>query len=154
MQAGGRTLTVTISGHTDECDDNEEEPNCEPLDRYIAIDLRGYEGKLTRTDSLLHREVQALLDAFSNDMKKSGTQTNFTLRVSIQGNNPFLAFYLRDVPVNRVDNFELRVNANEFGNDVTVTVRSNLITVAAHSASALVGSARRYLATPAIANLN
>lgn len=158
IQASGRTITVSIVGDRDAGDESaemfEEEARDYHTERQIIIDLRGYEDKLTRTDAALHSEVHALLESFSTDMCRAGTKPNFTLRAHIQGTNPFLAFYLRDVPIARIDNFQLEINAREFGNDVTVMVRSDLITVAAHSPSALVESARRYLATPAIANLN
>ena len=47
------------------------------LGREVAIDLRGYDSKLTRMDSLLHREVESLLERFINAMKKTETQPNF-----------------------------------------------------------------------------
>ena len=155
IQAGPRTLSVNIVGDWAEYDANAEATGFPSNDRHISIDLRGYESRLTRMDSLLQREVQALLDALSKDeIKRVGKRPNFTLRVHIEGTNPFLAFYLRDVPIPRIDNFQLQIDTSEFGNDVNITVTSNMMTVAAHSPSALVGSARRYLATPAIAHLN
>lgn len=159
IQASGRTITVSVVGDQDEDDEGTETLEEDALDpnrteRQIIIDLRGYEDKLTRTDAALHSEVHALLESFATEMCRAETKPNFTLRAHIRGTNPFLAFYLRDVPIAHIDNFQLEINAREFGNDVTVTVRSDLITVAAHSPRALVESARRYLATPAVANLN
>lgn len=154
IQASGRTLTVSVVGEASQADIRGASGGAGCSERIIAIDLRGYQDKLTRTDSALHNEIQALLDGIVTDLRSIGQQATFTLRARIQGTNPFLALYLRDVPTTRFGNFQLQINANEYGNDVTVTVRADSITVAAHNPTALVGSARRYLATPAIAHLN
>ena len=162
IRAGPRTLTVDVRTSDESTDDDSE------LDEKLVVDgeeqipchhevtfnLGGYDSKLTRMDSLLHREILSLLEQFANGLIVKGTEPNFTVRVHIHGDNPFLAFYLRDVPLSRVSEFELQLIADEYGNPVHISVRSDLITVAARSPSALVESARRYLATPGLSNLN
>ena len=156
IQAGPRTLTVTIPTPSPMMvEESEVVQEDAPLpEQEVNLDLRGYDTKLTQMDSLLHREVQALLERFTAIVCKPGRQANFSLRLRVNGTNPFLAFYLREVPTGHVDQFQLRLTENEFGSLVDVTVTANQLSVAAHSPSALVSSTRRYLATPALANLN
>ena len=157
IQAGARTLTVD-SVNDDIDDDYGEGWNGEDLEeggsessfRQAHIDLRGYEGTLTRMEALLRGEVVSLLDRLDRELSRQQTRPNFSLMAHIKGANPFLLFYLRDVPSADVSEFRLQLTKREHGNPVSVTVTADSVIVAAQTPSALVESASRYLAAPAL----
>ena len=97
---------------------------------------------------MLRGEVAPLLERFDKEMAKQGIRPNFSLRAEIGGENPFLMFYLRDVPSANVSKFQLRLTGGEHGNLAYVNVAANSIDVSARTPSTLVESASRYLAFP------
>ena len=102
-------------------------------------------------DSYLQSEIKSLLEELERQMGKRGTSPNLALRARIVGTNPFLIFYLRDVPPGRVDEFRLSVSEERHGHAASVTVGANAVFVAARSPSVLVDTASRYLASPSLA---
>ena len=152
IRAKSRTLTVDVAseyaGGYDESPDEDDE---EIVSQRVQIDLGGYEGKLPRLDSLVDKEISSLLELFSLHLLKKDASPTFTLQAKLTGTNPFFVFYLRDVPAVAVDNFKLHLTEDQQGAQVFVTVTGSSVRVAARSPGALARSARRYLATPALA---
>ena len=148
IQAGARTLTVDSSVFDlATAEDDVDEAAVDG--RRITFTLRGYEGTLGRLDEYLQGEVVSLLEALT--MLGKGLPSTFSLQATIAGINPFLLFYLRDVPSSEdIKSFRLQLTKEEHGNQVAVYVTSDSISVSARTPSALVESAKRYLATPAL----
>ncbi len=151
IEAGPRTLTVDV---VTQYPDEEAEEECQEPERRIRLVLHGYEGALSRIDSLVDGEVAGLLEQFASKMGRRDTSPSFTLKVQIQGTNPFMAFYLRDVPVGTINNFSLSLTENLSGGSAALRVTASSVDVSARSAIDLARSAKRYLATPALAHVN
>ena len=163
IRAGARTLTVDTIGDVvkeghhgreddgDRYSDEAREDNEYPANREVAIDLGGYEGKLTQLDSLLEHEVSYLLGRFSGDIKREDAQSMFSLRATIHGKNPFLTFYLRSVPSASVKDFRLSFTEGEAEDQVVVNVAFDHINISARTPTKLLESTRRFLASPALA---
>lgn len=149
--AGPRTLTATVrvSNHSD------DEETREDVEHHIAFELRGYETKVTRIDQLLQDETGALLDkiATSFSFPSQRLSSSFSLNITIAGRNPFLGFYLRDVPVEKIHTFQVILHEQRQGDDVSVQVGMDGLSIQARNARALISSARRYLASPTWAHL-
>ena len=154
IQAGSRTLTVDVADLYSDvwgAGDEGEMPNEEGCgQRQVNIDLRGYVGPLGQMESEL-RAIVALLEAL---VAHGGSQPTFSLIAHISGINPFLLFYLRDVPTESIKDFRLQLAKEEYGNLVSVAVTVDTIRVSARTPSALAESARRYLGAPALAARN
>ena len=156
IQSGPRTLSVDVPQQFD-CNDSEEEvANKEQSqqDKVVHFHLRGYDSKFSRIDFLLNSEIGPLLEQLSGQMRPQGNSENYSLEVRMGNVNPFLQFYLRDVPGVQVDLFQLRLTDLDAGNKVHVNVEANRLTVSTRSPGALVRAARRYLANPALSNHN
>ena len=151
IEAGPRTLTVDVLTEYSEEDDDEE---CPVPDRRIELAVHGYEGTLSQMDSLVSGQVAGLLEQLVTDMSRPGAVPNFTLKVQIQGTNPFMAFYLRDVPVSAISNFQLSVTEDLYGASAALRVTASSVDVATRSPVALTQAAKRYLATPALAHVD
>ena len=164
--AGHRTLTVEVEGR--EPDEGSfhgptegigyvlesVEADTLPESRIVRVNLTGYAGTLTRMESILQKEVSYLLESLTSQMSYDHDGLMFTLEARLEGTNPFLGFYLRDVPMARSNEFTLDINESTHGNLVHVKLRNDYINVGARSSATLVESARHYLATPALANRN
>ena len=120
------------------------------LDRRLVFNLLGYEGKLTKVDSLLRAEVPVLLERLNDNVKVQGALCMFSLRATIEGENPFLVFYLKDVPTRGREEFTLKLVSGEGDSQVVVGVSLDSIDVSARTPSRLMESASRYLASPAL----
>ena len=78
-----------------------------PSYRTVHISLTGYAGPLTWVDSMLRKEVVYLLESIATAMAHRQDGLMFTLEARLDGPNPFLTFYLRDVPMRKVKDFTL-----------------------------------------------
>lgn len=150
IQAGPLTLGITV--FDDDLDaDADADGAISPLDLQLRIELTGYRGPLTRMDSLLRSEVQTLFDALETKFLKLGRSSTFSLQAYMSKSNPFLVFYLQNVPLADRNAFKLQVRSEDHGNRFSVDVTGTSIDVSAHTPSVLVNQACRYLASPALA---
>ena len=117
-------------------------------DRRVAFDLAGYEGKLTEMDSLLQDEVALLLERINTDIKRQDAQPMFSMRVVIDGSNPFFVFYLKDMPTTRIEKFRLNLVVGGAEDFVAVDASPEYVNVSARSPTRLLTAARQYLASP------
>ena len=156
VTAGPRTLIIDVPQQfgADSSEDESEDEERVDQDKYVTLELRGYDEKLSRVLHHLDNEIAPLLERFSVAMMPQGNAPQFTLDIQIKGENPMLRFYLRDVPAARVENFQLRVSEEESGIGVYVTFRDDELVVTSTSPGALLRSARRYLTIPALNNRN
>ena len=121
-------------------------------EKSINFDLGGYEGAIASLDDALRKRALPLLSRLNSEIKKQGTLANLSLVAQINGANPFLTFYLRDVPSSRVEGFHLKLETKRHGHIEILEVTADSITVAARTPDALVESACGYLASPALAH--
>ena len=153
IQAGPLTLGITVFDDDLDADadaDADADGAISPLDLQLHIEVTGYRGPLTRMDSLLRSEVQTLFDALERKFLKLGRFSTFSLKAYMSKSNPFLVFYLQDVPVADRNAFKLQVRSEDHGNRFSVDVTGTSIDVSAHTPSVLVNQACRYLASPAL----
>ena len=143
----GETDILDWEGGDDDVDDAFEE---EVVDRRVLFNLSGYAGKLTKVESLLGNEVALLLERLNGEMKRQGAQPMYSLRATVKGGNPFLVFYLKDVPSKDTELFNLSLVFGEGDSQVMVSVSMDFIDVSARTPTRLLDSARRYLASPAL----
>ena len=146
IRVGAQTLTTTVVTTQEHCEDGGE------TEKSISFDLGGYEGHISSLDNALRKRALPLLARLDSDIKKRGTSANLSLQAQINGVNPFLTLYLRDVPSSRVEGFYLRLKTERHGYTEMLEVTADAITVAARTPDALVESAREYLASPALAH--
>ena len=164
IEADYKTLTVDVlpddvdeSEEFDEFEDDDglDAPGIEPQQySRIHFQLRGYAGPLTRMDSLVSSEIASLMSQLLRGMGSSSGTPNFALRAEVAGVNPFMTFYLRDVPADRIKEFRLNITEERHGSRVVTTVMSSSIGVSAHDPVALVQAAKSYLASPALAHVD
>jgi hypothetical protein len=154
IRVGAQVLTTTVATISQEEDYNGDGfgPEREAqVEKSIAFDLGGYEGAIARLDDALRKRALPLLLRLNSEIKKQGTLANLSLEARVNGNNPFLTFYLRDVPSSRVQGFHLKIETKKHGYIEMLEVTADTITVAARTPDALIESARGYLASPALA---
>ena len=152
IAAGARTLTVTLmhSGSNEEGCDSDEVGDS--LDLYF--ELRGYQAKVTTVDDLLISEVAPLLQELANRSLANRRTPALSMNLDMGKRNPFLGFYLRDVATERIQVFQIRLDERVSSHKVRVEVTMNRLSLQASDPLALVNAARRYLASPALANLD
>ena len=153
IKAGqSRTIRVDLPQGFDQDDEHmgSDEEQCN--DREIAFQMWGYDGKATRIEYLLAKEIAPFFDNVIAAMKAKNDSRNFWLTISMEGKNPFLKYYLRDVPNAEVDKFQLDLTDVLAGDSVKVAIREDSFRFAANNPWGLVNSARTYLSTPALAH--
>ena len=151
MSAGPRTITVTIMPSYSEGDFHASE---EMDSLVLSFELRGYETKVGMVDDLLDTEIALLVDDLVSQPLANNRSPKLSLNLNINGRNPFLGFYLRDIPTERIQLFRVGINESMSGHNVRVEASMNHLSVQASTATALVAAAKRYLASPALANLD
>ena len=149
---------VNLDVHQDWEDEGDEESDeyvgdvseWQDRGRRVAFNLAGYDGKLTEVDSLLRTDVAYLLECLNDAVKRQDALPIYSLRVTIEGGNPFLVFYLKDIPTKDTEQFNLRLVSGEGASQVAVNVSLDFIDVSARTPARLLESAREYLASPAL----
>ena len=152
IAAGARTLAATLMRREGEegCDSDEVEDSLD-----LHFELRGYQARVTTVDDLLLTDVAPLLQKLTDrDLANRRTPT-LSLNLDMDGRNPFLGFYLRDVATERIQAFQIRLlDERVSSHKVRVEVTMNRLSLQASDPFALVSTARRYLASPALANMD
>lgn len=154
IRVGAQVLTTTVATicQEEDYDGNGSGPEEEvKVEKSISFDLGGYEGAIASLDNALHKRALPLLLRLNSEIKKQGTLANLSLEARINGINPFLTIYLRDVPSSSVQGFHLKIETKQHGHIEMLEVTADTITVAARTPDALIESARGYLASPALA---
>lgn len=155
IRVGAQILTTTIVTSYLQADQDSDEADAgEPaqVEKLISVDLGGYEGAIGSLDKALSKRALPLLLRLNSEIKKQGTLANLSLEAQIDGTNPFLTFYLRDVPSTNVEGFHLKMSKLNQGQMEALEVTARSISVAARTPDALVESARNYLGSPALAH--
>ena len=118
----------------------------------ISIDVTGYVGRLTQVDGEVETEIRSLMESLSSPTLRYHDGWVYTLDAQLDGDNPFLWFYLRNVPQGRGSAFTLDIREKSHGNQTNIKVLNRRLNISSRSYSSLVDSARRYLASPALSN--
>ena len=127
IRVGAQVLTTTVvTVHPQEGQCLEEESE---VQKSISIDLGGYEGAIGSMDVALRRRALPLLVRLNSEIKKQGTPANLSLIAQIDGTNPFLTFYLRDVPASRVESFYLKLETDRGGHIEMLEMTADRISV-------------------------
>ena len=152
IAAGARTLTATLMrrGGEEGCDSDEAGDSLD-----LHFELRGYQARVTTVDDLLLTDVAPLLQKLTDRGLANRRTPSLSLNLDMGGRNPFLGFYLRDVATERIQAFQIRLlDERVSSHKVRVEVTMNRLSLQASDPFALVSTARRYLASPALANLD
>ena len=147
----GRSRTIVI----DVQDDVLGEPDCDDGDgeqQLVEFSLRGYDAGVTHTQEMLDEEIEPFIDALVDAVQDGIKSQNFSVAIGMNSPNPFLNFYLKDVPTASVKDFRLDLNDMYAGDPVRVVVRQDGLHVAARKPSSLVKSTKAYLVTPALSH--
>ena len=132
--------------------DADEDEDDHEATREVSFQLWGYNGKETRIAAKLDQQVAPFIRDLAENMKALPDTRSFWLRIRMAGKNPFLGFYLRDVPGSKVGQFHLDLTDSIAGNTVHVFIRDDGFRVSSEDPSALVAATRSYLSTPAFAH--
>ena len=150
-----RSRTIRIDLPQDFDDDDEHMDSDEGTgghDREVMFQLWGYSGKATGIETMLEREIAPFFDQMIAVMQEGHTPGNFWLRIHMEGKNPFLQFYLRDVPDAEVGKFQLDLTDVFAGDSIRVAIGEDSFRLSANNPRGLVNSAKSYLSTPALAH--
>ena len=149
-----RTIRLDLPLEFDDSDDDEQAnaPVDDDHGRTVEFQLWGYDGKAARIEALLEKEIGPFINHLITEMQAKNDSRNLWLRISRQGKNPFLQFYLRDVPNAQVNNFQLDLTDVFAGDLVSVVIREDGFRIAAKTPLGLVNSAKSYLSTPALSH--
>ena len=121
----------------------------------LHFELRGYQAKVTTVDDLLLNDVAPLLQKLTDRGLANRRTPSLSLNLDMGDRNPFLGFYLRDVATEQIQAFQIRLlDERVRSHKVRVEVTMNRLSLQASDPLALVKAARRYLASPALANLD
>ncbi len=149
VAAGHRTITITFP---DGGGFQEDEDDDRGQDREVHLELRGYHSRLAHLHSDLDEEVAPFLELMVKAIPECCQQPNFSIAARMNRSNPYLAFYLKDVPNAQVEHFQFRYRTDNERGQVSVSVAEDGFTVTSHSVGALIRHARRCLSMPALAN--
>ena len=122
------------------------------VSRLVEVELWGYEANSTRVADLVEREIVPFFDNLGDNMRAETKGRNFWLQITLPGRNPFLQFYLRDVPDADVSLFQLEFTRNMAGDQAKVGIRKEGFSISAFSPRPFVRLVRDYLSTPALAH--
>ena len=151
--AGPRTVQYNVYTEVDFRDDDEEE-DPEPNPRRLQITITGYEGKISKIISDLDGEVNALLGKIADNVASRERPFNWSLSTKLVGRNTFLSYHLQGLRTESVERFQLRVIDKSYGDSAVVRIDDNTLFIGSHNPRALTFCARRYLATPDLANVD
>lgn len=141
-----RTMVYVDLEDFDEFEQYDDYPTGQ--DRRVAFDLSGYEGKLTKMDDMLDRQVRPFLDDINSRLKRQGALPLLSARVIIEGRNPFFAFYFKDMPNVDPKCFRFRFTSGEVGDFVAVDAAPGYVNVEARSPARLLNATRETLSSP------
>ena len=120
--------------------------------RLVAVELWGYEANSTQVANLVEREIVPFFDNLGEAMRAEAEGRNFWLRITLPSRNPFLQFYLRDVPDADVSKFQLEFTQDMAGDKARVAIRKEGFSISAFTPRPFARLIRAYLSTPALAH--
>ena len=120
--------------------------------RVVEFFLWGYGGKAKQVKAALDKEICPFITRLTAELQAGHEGQNFWVRITTQGENPFLRFYLRDVPSAEVSSFQLHLTDKFAEGAVSVAIQENGLRIAANAPDALANSVRSYLSSPALAH--
>ena len=146
-----QTVRIDLPQIVDDEPTNDEEVAPE---RAVRFRVWGGGGHVNRAEALLEREIAPLLEDLSSALGPRSSAGNYWVRASMDGVNPFLRFYLKDVDEVEINHFRLDFVTNVAGEPVSTSVRKDGFRVSSRKPSAMVISARGCLSTPALTHLD
>lgn len=143
-----RTIRIDVPPE----DQQPEDDWAEDIGRLVEFQLWGFGGKANQVKATLDKEICPFIMRLTEELRAGHEGRNYWVRITTQGKNPFLKFYLRDVPNADVGNFQLDLTDNFAGSQVYVAIQEHGLRIAADAPDALANSVRSYLSSPALAH--
>ena len=154
--ANSRTIRLDLSQEFDDKDEDDPDDVLAEEDvrgsRLIEVELWGYEANSTRVSRLVESEIVPFFDNLGDAMRAEAEGRNFWLRITLPGRNPFLQFYLRDVPDANVSKFQLEFTQDMAGDKARVAILKEGFSISAFTPRPFARLVSIYLSTPALAN--
>ena len=123
-----------------------------PVSRWVEVELWGYEANSTRVTKLVETEIVPFFDNLRDAMEAEAKGRNFWLKITLPSRNPFLQFYLKDVPDAEVSKFQLEFTQDMSGDIARVAIQKEGFSISAFTPRPFTKLVRTYLSTPALAN--
>ena len=120
--------------------------------RTVEASLRGYQAKSSQIVEMVEGEIVPFFDHLSTAMNANIEGRNFWLRITLPSRNPFLQFYLKDVPDADVSKFQLEFTQVMAGDKVRVAIQKDGFGIDSFNPRPLGKTVRTYLSTPALAH--
>ena len=154
--ANSRTIRLDVSQEFDDDDGYDLDDVLADEDakvrRLIKVELWGYEANSTRVAKLVENEIVPFFDNLSDTMQAETKGRNFWLNITLPSRNPFLQFYLRDVPDANVSQFQLEFTQDMAGDRARVAIHKEGFSISAFTPRPFARLVSTYLSTPALAN--
>ena len=154
--ANSRTIRLDVSQELDDKDENRLDDVLMDEDtrvcRLVEVELWGYEANSTRVARLVETEIVPFFDNLGDAMRAETEGRNFWLRITLPSRNPFLQFYLKDVPDAEVSTFQLEFTQDMAGDRARVAIRKEGFSISAFTPRPFARLVSTYLSTPALAN--
>ena len=147
------TIQITLPQEPE----HEHEPD-DPIDlafetgRLVEVELWGYDTNARRITKVMEREIVPFLSGMVDALQAETLGRSFSLNITLPSKNPFLRFYLKDVPDADVNKFQLEFSQKVAGDYARVVVRENGFSVSAFAPQPFTRIVRTYLSTPALAH--
>ena len=159
--AAGKSRTIRLDilweweeDEADELDKEDDEAHEIEGGRILSMEIWGYEGNLTRLSKLVENEIVPFMDKLGTALKAEGVGRNYWLSATSDKRNPFLDFYLRDVPDAQVSKFQLEFTREMAGDPVWVVFGKEGFNFSAPTPRPFPGLIRDYSSTPALSDSN
>ena len=158
MIRAANSRTIRLDLHQEFDDKDEDDPDIILADNYaevcrsVEVELWGYEANSNRITQLVENEIVPFFDKLPKSMKAKTTGHNFWLKIILPSRNPFLQFYLKDVPDADVSKFQLEFTLDMAGDKARVAIQEEGFSISAFTPRPFTKLVRTYLSTPALAN--
>lgn len=154
ISAHSRTIRLDLPQELEDGDEDGLDDIGESLgfNKLVEVTLWGYEANSTRIADLVENEIVPFFDNLREAMEAEAEGRNFWLKITLPGRNPFLQFYLRDVPDADVSKFQLEFTQDIAGDKARVAILKEGFSVSAFTPRPFARLIRAYLSTPALAN--
>ena len=148
----GRSRSIRLDLNEETQDDSQENEDHAEGQRRVDFLIRGYRSKVAQIANEIDKEIAPFIENLTREIQEGSSSPNFWLNIHLPGSNPFLKFYLRDIPNAEVGKFQIELIDCPGGNPVNVKILEQGFNISARTPLGLSQSARRYLFTPALSD--
>ena len=123
-------------------------------ERLVRFRVWGSGGHVNRVEAMLGKEIAPLIQDLSSALGPLSSPGNYWVRVSMDGVNPFLRFYLRDVSDIEIKHFRLNFVRHISGDSVSTSITEDGFRVSGRKPTVLISCARDCLSAPALTHVD